>query len=86
MTVIFVDCNKHLERDPGRDRRQHGYVEFHGKSRRELQLHKVAQLLEVLELGRDYLQKKEKCRINTGLQVLLTILKHTVCFKCKENI
>ena len=57
MTVIFVDCNKHLERDPGRDRRQHGYVEFHGKSRGELHLDKVAQLLEVLELGRDYLQK-----------------------------
>lgn len=62
MTVIFVDCNKHLERDPGRDRRQHGYVEFHGKSRREFHLDKVAKLLEVLELRRDYLRKMENVK------------------------
>ena len=57
MTGLFIPCNPYLERDSGRDRRQHGYVEFHGKSRRKFHLDEVAQLLEVLELGRDYLQK-----------------------------
>ena len=47
-----------MEGDPGRDGRKNREVNLDRKSRRQLHLHEVAQLLEVLELRSDHLERK----------------------------
>ncbi len=61
--VVPVAPRELLEGHPCRDRGQHGDVHLHGEARRQLHLHEVAKLPEVLELWGDDLKGKNDSRL-----------------------
>ena len=74
-----------MKRDPSGNGGENGQIDFDRKSWRKSHFHEIAQLLEMLELGSNNLEKQKHIHINEALKVGWQLSENLCDLHCKNR-